>query len=269
MDGTLGTVDGRPTLRFERRLRHPVAKVWRAITDPAELPAWFPWQVRIDARVGGRIAFTHPEGAATAPDAVITELEPPHVFAYTWNDADLRFELTAEGDGCVLVFTHTFGERPPAAKFAAGWHVSLDALESVLAGESVASGDWPALHTRYVAAFGLWDGELAGDTLRFEQELVYPPGVVWRALAGDATLGAPPPERATVPGVPATAITELVPGTTLAYGDVRFELVPQDFGVRVVLTHTGPAAREPAVRRAWRDRLVSFAAALDHRPVGG
>lgn len=263
--GTLGTVDGRPALRFERRLRHPVAKVWRAITDPAELPAWFPWQVDIEARVGGRIAFTHPERAATAPDAVITELDPPHVFAYTWNDADLRFELTEDRDGCVLVFTHTFGERPPAAKFAAGWHVSLDALEAVLAGEPVTGGDWPVLHMRYVDAFGLWDGEVDGDTLRFEQELVFPPDVVWRALAGDATLGGPPPDRLTVPGVPATSITELVDGTSLAYGGVRVELVPQDFGVRVVLTQSG----RPETRASWRDRLVSFAGELARRPVGG
>src|SRR6202012_5001916 len=47
-EGTLTMIDGRPVLRFERRLRHPVATVWRAITDPAELAGWFPWQVEID-----------------------------------------------------------------------------------------------------------------------------------------------------------------------------------------------------------------------------
>src|ERR1700759_2652550 len=119
MDGTLHTVDGRQLLRFERRLRHPVAKVWRAITDPAELSGWFPWQVMIDGRVGGTITFTHPQGLATAPDAVITEFEPPRVLGYTWNDAELRWELSEDSDGgCVLVFTHAFAERPPAAKFA-------------------------------------------------------------------------------------------------------------------------------------------------------
>ncbi|HEX8073920.1 MAG TPA: SRPBCC domain-containing protein [Thermoleophilaceae bacterium] len=42
MNGTLETIDGRPALRFERRLPHSVERVWRAITEPEELKAWFP-----------------------------------------------------------------------------------------------------------------------------------------------------------------------------------------------------------------------------------
>jgi uncharacterized protein YndB with AHSA1/START domain len=269
MDGTLSTVAGRPTLRFERRLRHPIGKVWRAISDPAELPAWFPWLVEIDARVGGRIGFTHPTGAATAPDAVITELDPPHVLAYRWGDGDLRWALTEDGDGCVLVFTHTFTERSVAAKTAAGWHVSLDALLTVLAGRPVGSGNWPVLNARYVSAFGLLDGTVVDGDLRFEQELVVQPDVVWAALAGDARLGAAPPSTCTVPGGPTGPVTELRPAESLAYGTVRFELVPQDFGTRVVLTQRAPGAGLAAARSAWHDRLVSFAEELHRRPVGG
>jgi predicted nucleic acid-binding Zn ribbon protein len=33
-DGTLETVDGRPALRFERVLAHPVERVWRAVSVP-------------------------------------------------------------------------------------------------------------------------------------------------------------------------------------------------------------------------------------------
>ena len=40
-DGTLETIDGRPALRFERRLRYPLQRVWHAVTDPAELERWF------------------------------------------------------------------------------------------------------------------------------------------------------------------------------------------------------------------------------------
>ena len=47
MNGTLQTIDGRPALRFERRLAHPIERVWRAVTEPAELARWFvapvPW----------------------------------------------------------------------------------------------------------------------------------------------------------------------------------------------------------------------------------
>lgn len=41
-DGTLETIDGRPALRFERTLAHSVERVWRAISEPAELECWFP-----------------------------------------------------------------------------------------------------------------------------------------------------------------------------------------------------------------------------------
>ena len=48
------TIDKRPTLRFERRLGHPVQSVWEAITRPEELAQWFPTRVEVDLRVGGR-----------------------------------------------------------------------------------------------------------------------------------------------------------------------------------------------------------------------
>jgi uncharacterized protein YndB with AHSA1/START domain len=277
MDGTLHTVDGRPMLRFERRLPHPVGKVWRAITDPEELSGWFPWRIEMDFRIDGKISFTHPTGAVTAPDAVITELDPPRVFAYHWNDGVLRWELTPDGDdgdngeACVLVFTHTFAERPPAAKFAAGWQLSMDALGSVLDGTPVVTAGWQDLNRRYVRAFGLLDGEIDGTELRFEQELIHPVAVVWAALAGAARLGSVPPSSA----VPAGAVTELRTEESLAYpwlaggrevGMVRFELVPQDFGTRLVLTVSADTPdRLPAVQQAWRDHLESFADQLDDR----
>jgi uncharacterized protein YndB with AHSA1/START domain len=282
MDGTLHTVDGRQMLRFERRLRQPVEKVWLAITDPAELACWFPWQVVIDPRVGGTIEFTHPQGAATAPDAVITELDPPHVFGYTWHDADLRWELTEEDDGCLLVFTHVFADRPSAAKFAAGWHLSHDALAGALDGESVdvPAGRWAELNTHYVRAFGLLDGDVVptedgGQELRFTQEVVQPSAAVWALLAGAAQVGEQPPGTCVVDPVPAGPVTELRPVESIGYpwsvdgtavGTVRISLLPQDFGTRVALVQTVPAAladRLPAARAAWHDWLVRFADELD------
>jgi uncharacterized protein YndB with AHSA1/START domain len=271
MDGTLHDVDGHPVLRFERRLRHPVAKVWRALTEPAEMSTWFPWQVVMDAQVGGKMSFTHPEGIASAPDAVITELDPPHVFAYRWNDEDLRWELTEDGEHSVLVFTHVFRERPAAAKIAAGWHVTLDTLDAVLDGEETPKPDFPALNAAYVRSFGLLDGTVDGHRLRFEHELLHPAATVWAALAGTAQIGERPPATCTVPEVPAGPVTELRIGEALSYpwsaggtesGTVTISLAPQDFGTRLILTQTALGDRLPSVRAAWRDRLVAFAAEL-------
>jgi hypothetical protein len=140
MNGSLETVDGRPTLRFERRYNHPVERVWRAITDPDELRHWFPggtWQV--------------------------TESEPPHLLAGSWYGDALRFELRPDGDGCMLVFSHAFAELEKAARDAAGWDVCFARFEALLAGEPVGEAEalknWPELHERYAEQFGV-DPEL-------------------------------------------------------------------------------------------------------------
>src|SRR3954466_12331215 len=39
-DGTLETRDGRHVMRYERRLGHPVQRVWAALTESNELRAW-------------------------------------------------------------------------------------------------------------------------------------------------------------------------------------------------------------------------------------
>jgi uncharacterized protein YndB with AHSA1/START domain len=134
MHGTYEPVDGRPALRFERRLAHPIDVVWRAVTEPAELAHWFPGAVGVDLRLGGRMTFA--DEGFTSQEGEVTELDPPRVFAFSWGDDDLRFELepTDGGAGCVLRFTHVIDASDRAARDAAGWHVCLDLLERHLAG---------------------------------------------------------------------------------------------------------------------------------------
>ncbi len=51
------TLEGRPTVRVERRYPHPIDKVWRAVTTPEHLGQWFPSPVEIDLRPGGSMRF--------------------------------------------------------------------------------------------------------------------------------------------------------------------------------------------------------------------
>src|SRR3954453_11679881 len=127
MHGTYDTVEGRPAVRFERRLAHPVERVWRAVTEPGELAHWFPAGVTVDLRVGGRIAF------AFGDDGEVTELDPPRRFGFTWGEQALRFELEPAEDGsaCVLRLTSVLADRDAAARDAAGWHDCLDRLEAL------------------------------------------------------------------------------------------------------------------------------------------
>ena len=69
----------RPILRFERHLAKPVDAVWRAVTDPEEMRAWFPTADR-DRRVEGRCAdHARVRGADIdpLPGTVCVEWDPP------------------------------------------------------------------------------------------------------------------------------------------------------------------------------------------------
>lgn len=160
MYGTYETIDERPVLAFERRIAHPVARVWEAITQPSELEHWFPCKVELDLRLGGRMSFDFgqpvlPDGGSTLLGEV-TELDPPRRFAFTWGDDHLHFALEPidDGAGCLLRFEVQLDARDKAARDAAGWHQSLDRLERFVAGEDVPAatgvgGEWRELYAEY------------------------------------------------------------------------------------------------------------------------
>ena len=154
MHGIYSTVDDRPALTFERRLAHPVERVWRAVTDPAELAHWFPSAVSGDVAPGGTLTFEFTEGDMTL-DGEVVELEPPRRFAFTFGDDVLRIELEPDGDGCLLRFSCLFDDPERAARDAAGWHVCLDLLETHLGGAatdapgSEPTPEWRELYEDY------------------------------------------------------------------------------------------------------------------------
>jgi uncharacterized protein YndB with AHSA1/START domain len=152
MNGTLETIDGRPALRFERRLQHPVERVWRAITEPDELEAWFVARPEWKPEAGETFN-------AMEQDGEITEVEPPRLLAWNWGGELFRFELSPDGEGCRLVFTHVFDDRRFGAQHAAGWEVHFGRLDALLAGtpqdpEESMEG-WGEIHERYAERFGL------------------------------------------------------------------------------------------------------------------
>ena len=169
MNATLGTAGRQPTLRFERRLPHPVEKVWRALTDPAELAHWFPQDVDGSFTPGEKMRFRFrgelPELGGEVVDhfeGEVLEVDPPRLLAYTWGGDVLRWTLTPDGDGCLLVFTDTISDLGKAARDGAGWHVCLDALEARLTGGAVPAADgsvppgdrWKDLYAEYRESFG-------------------------------------------------------------------------------------------------------------------
>jgi uncharacterized protein YndB with AHSA1/START domain len=148
-DATLLNTSTRPVLRFERHLADPPATVWRALTSPDELKAWFPSTIETDEwRVGASLRFTFDEHTIEPLVGTVLEYDEPHRLAYTWGDETLRFELTAEPGGTLLVLTDEL-DRPFAARNSAGWEVCLERL----AGRAVADDAWKTRFDHYVAAF--------------------------------------------------------------------------------------------------------------------
>lgn len=149
--GTLETIDGRPALRFERPVAAPVERVWQAVSVPAELEQWFPGAAPWTPAAGETLDL----GGMTLE---VHEVDPPHRLSWTFAGQPQSFDLTEEGDGCRLVFTHVHGDLP-VAQTATGWHIYLSRLEPFLAGEPLdeasAHRDWRELHELYAAKLGV------------------------------------------------------------------------------------------------------------------
>jgi len=155
--GTLERADGEVTLRFTRLLPHPPAKVWRALTEPQHLEAWFPTTIEGDLARGAPLRFGFREMQLPDFDGTMLAFDPPKLLELIWGDERLRFELTPDAAGTLLVFTASFTELGRAARDAAGWHVCLDLVGLDLSGQRAPWAQderWRAVHRGYVAVFG-------------------------------------------------------------------------------------------------------------------
>jgi uncharacterized protein YndB with AHSA1/START domain len=178
------TLDGRPTVRIERRYPHPIDKVWRAVTASEHLGQWFPSPVDIDLRAGGSMRFGA-FGTNAGQTGNVESVEPPRLLAFTWGRDRLTFELTADGDdGTTFALTHSFDDRSGAPSFATGWGLCLNGLRAMLSEEPLPPAERGiARHEELVHEFGLDQPEVtetdAGWTVRIERQLTCPAVVAW------------------------------------------------------------------------------------------
>jgi uncharacterized protein YndB with AHSA1/START domain len=129
-EATLQRPGARPILRFERHLPRPIEAVWRAVTDPAEMRAWFPTRIEIgEWKQGAPLTHYFGEQDIDPLPGTVLEWDPPHRVRFTWGADTIGFELSpAPGGGTVFVLTEELSANA-AARNAAGWDACLDRLE--------------------------------------------------------------------------------------------------------------------------------------------
>jgi len=116
------------TIEKELFIRATPERVFRALTDKAELEAWFVKEATVDLRVGGALRlFWDP----TSVEGTFLEVDPPHRVVFTWDErpqvagiTTSAFTLTAEGSGTRLHLVHSgFGS-------GAAWDHLFDGVNS-------------------------------------------------------------------------------------------------------------------------------------------
>lgn len=138
-DGRIETLEGMPTVVFERRLAHPVDRVWAALTDPERVAAWIGRQT-LEPHPGGawRIDF----GMGGAVTGSVVAIAPPYHLELEWQEpwlpgvARLVWRLTPDGDGTRLRLEHRFPAAYDPGEYVPGWHDFLVALEDALEGRA-------------------------------------------------------------------------------------------------------------------------------------
>jgi uncharacterized protein YndB with AHSA1/START domain len=151
------------TLVLVRELRHPPPKVWEALTDPAQLGQWAPFDAdRSLAAVGPVRLSTVGAPKTHVSESRVTRADAPKLLEYGWGDFDMRWQLEPLGAGTRLTLWAGI-DRRYISMGAAGWHICLDVLDRLLAGEPlgrIVGGeamkfDWARLNAEYAQQFGI------------------------------------------------------------------------------------------------------------------
>ena len=153
------------TLVLVRELRHSPERVWSALTDPAQLHEWAPFDADGNLGTAGATVKLTTVGAPMlhVTETKVTRAEPPSALEYNWGRFDMRWELEAIGGGTRLTLWTNIA-RGFIAMGAAGWHVCFDVLDRYLSeapvGRTVGPdalkvNGWQRLLTEYETQFGV------------------------------------------------------------------------------------------------------------------
>jgi uncharacterized protein YndB with AHSA1/START domain len=107
----------------------PRERVWQLLTDPEQLPRWWPDAAQLEPRVGGRIVLNFGPGDVSGE---VTQWQPPSALGFTWEQSNMpgvRLHVTftvddlGGGRSRVQVVHSGFEQAPAEARemVAGGW----------------------------------------------------------------------------------------------------------------------------------------------------
>jgi len=138
--------------------------VWLALTEPAQLSEWAPFDAdRSLAAVGPVKLSTAGTPTPQVSETTVKRAEAPRLLEFSWGGNDLRWELEAHGGGTRLTLWHGI-DRRFIAWGAAGWHLCCDVLDRLLTGaplgrlvgaDALQLDGWQRLTQEYAEQFGI------------------------------------------------------------------------------------------------------------------
>ncbi|MGN6182662.1 MAG: SRPBCC family protein [Thermoanaerobaculia bacterium] len=167
-DATAENDGERWTLVFTRELHHAPERVWEALTDPAALREWSPFDADRNLATNHEATLVMAGGGAGDASesfaSTIRIADAPRVLEYTWGNDVLRWELERQSYGTRLTLRHKVEDASWLARVAAGWHICLDVADAYLSGNRIgrivgadAKPWWEGLNAAYAKKLGMKD----------------------------------------------------------------------------------------------------------------
>jgi uncharacterized protein YndB with AHSA1/START domain len=128
-------------VRYERRVDAPAARIWAALTEPAELARWLGHVTIADRDVTVRLGPDTPDGTGS-----VTYCQPAQMLEVDvqWPGrppARLVAEVAALGERrAVVVLEYRGLPDDDAAEQSARWHLRMDALAGAATGDGAPAG---------------------------------------------------------------------------------------------------------------------------------
>ena len=158
------------TLVLVKEFRQPPERVWEALTEPAHLREWAPFDTDASLAKAGTTVQLSWVGAPTPIPTTVTRADAPRILEYNSGGNSMRWELEPVGNGTRLTLWAVI-DRRFISMGAAGWHIAFDVLERMLSGAPIgrmagqsAMGfeGWQRLNVEYAQQFGVelpkWGG---------------------------------------------------------------------------------------------------------------